>query len=125
MTNLPPDDYDTAAAVDDALSAVKARFDHADAPYDPDVLALIRAAEAMRATLYDGALPPAWADLFEALALLATHQNNDLSPFHCSHDQLTVMADPAAFTAEEIARLDALGFHVGDDSFYSWKYGSA
>lgn len=40
--------YDTAAAVDDALTAVKARFDHADAPYDPDVLGLIRAAETMR-----------------------------------------------------------------------------
>jgi hypothetical protein len=44
--------YDTAAAVDDALSAVKARFDHGDAPYDPDILALIRAAEAMREKLY-------------------------------------------------------------------------
>lgn len=45
-------DYTTAAAVDDALDAARARFDHAEAPYDPDVLALIRAAEAMRATLY-------------------------------------------------------------------------
>lgn len=46
--------YDTAEAVDDALSAAKARWDHGDAPYDPDVLALIRAAEAMRAALYGG-----------------------------------------------------------------------
>lgn len=50
--------YRTAAAVDAALTAVKARYDHADAPYDPDVLALIRVAEAMRATLYG----PAGAD---------------------------------------------------------------
>ncbi len=44
--------YDSAAAVDDALAAAKARYDHGDAPYDPDVLALIRAAETMRAKLY-------------------------------------------------------------------------
>ncbi len=44
--------YDTPAAVDDALSAAKARYDHAEAPYDPDVLGLIRAAEAMRENLY-------------------------------------------------------------------------
>ena len=44
--------YDTPGAIDDALSAVKARWDHGDAPYDPDVLAVIRAAEAMRAKLY-------------------------------------------------------------------------
>lgn len=44
--------YETAAAVDEALAAARARFDHAEAPYDPDVLSLIRAAEAMRAKLY-------------------------------------------------------------------------
>ncbi len=44
--------YETADAVDDALAAVKARWDHGDAPYDPDILALIRAAETMRAKLY-------------------------------------------------------------------------
>jgi hypothetical protein len=51
--------YGTAAAVGDALAAVKTRFDHGDAPYDPDVLGLIRAAEAMRAKLYgpDGGDP--------------------------------------------------------------------
>jgi hypothetical protein len=67
MVNLPPGaswedlpgdgadyvpSYDTAEDVDDALSAAKARFDHGDAPYDPDVLGLIRAAEAMREKLY-------------------------------------------------------------------------
>ena len=44
--------YDTAAAIDDALAAAKDRYDHAEAPYDPDVLALIRAAETMRVKLY-------------------------------------------------------------------------
>jgi hypothetical protein len=34
-----------------ALAAAKARFDHADAPHDPDVLALIRAAEAAQEEL--------------------------------------------------------------------------
>lgn len=48
----PAPKYDTAEAVDEALSAAKARYDHGDAPYDPDVLALIRAAETMHAKLY-------------------------------------------------------------------------
>jgi hypothetical protein len=34
--------------IDAAIAGAKARFDHADAPHDPDVLALIRAAEALR-----------------------------------------------------------------------------
>jgi hypothetical protein len=35
--------------VDAAIDGAKDRWDHAGAPYDPDVLALIRAAEQMRA----------------------------------------------------------------------------
>jgi hypothetical protein len=72
-------------------------------------------------------LPQAWADLLEALTLLAKHQNNDVSPFNCSHDTLTVMADPAAFTPKELARLDELGFIAnGDDEvFTSFRFGSA
>lgn len=31
-----------------ALTAAQARWDHAEAPYDPDILSLIRAAEAAR-----------------------------------------------------------------------------
>jgi hypothetical protein len=73
------------------------------------------------------AVPPAWADLLEGLALLATNQNNDISPFHCEHDTLTVMADPSAFTPEELARLDELGFHADppNDTFHSFRFGSA
>ncbi len=37
--------------VDAAISAAEARFDHGDAIYDPDVLALLRAAQYMRAQL--------------------------------------------------------------------------
>lgn len=72
-------------------------------------------------------LPAAWGDLIEGLTLLATHQNNDASPFHCEHDELTVMADPDAFTDEEIARLDQLGFHASylEEAFHSFRFGSA
>lgn len=71
--------------------------------------------------------PKAWADLLSGLTLLAAHQNNDISPFHCEHDTLTVMADPAAFTPEELARLDELGFfpHSDGDAFTSYRFGSA
>jgi hypothetical protein len=37
--------------IDSAIAGAKARFDHADAPHHPDVLALIRAAEAARQDL--------------------------------------------------------------------------
>jgi hypothetical protein len=72
-------------------------------------------------------MPPAWADLIEALTLLASRQNNAISPLHCQHDELTVMADPVAFTDEEIARLDELGFFPSGDalSFTSFRFGSA
>jgi hypothetical protein len=71
-------------------------------------------------------LPQAWRDLFEALTLLAKHQNNDINPFQCSHDALTVCADPADFTAEELARLDELGFLPQDEyeTFISHRFGS-
>lgn len=71
-------------------------------------------------------LPSAWKDLMEALTLLSQGQVNGLSPFHCEHDKLTVMADPARFTAEDIAHLEILGFHPDDDeTFYSFRFGSA
>lgn len=71
--------------------------------------------------------PKAWADLIEGLTLLAAHQSNDISPLHCEHDQLTVMADPADFTDDELARLDELGFCPDHDTatFTSSRFGSA
>jgi len=71
--------------------------------------------------------PQAWVDLLEGLAMLARHQSNDISPFHCEHDTLTVMSDPAKFTTDELARLDALGFHPGtyEETFTSFRFGSA
>ncbi len=72
-------------------------------------------------------LPKAWADLIEALTLLAKNQTNEISPFHCEHDELTVMADPSEFSPEELARLEELGFHAHEEycTFYSFRYGSA
>lgn len=72
-------------------------------------------------------MPEAWTDLIEALTLLAKHQNNEDSPLHCDHDMLTVMSDPRAFTPEELARLDELGFSADPPqlTFYSFRYGSA
>lgn len=72
-------------------------------------------------------VPQAWADLLEALTILARHHNNDVSPLHCGDDTLTVMADPATFTPNELARLDALGFFPSGDgeTFTSYRFGSA
>lgn len=72
-------------------------------------------------------LPKAWAHLLEALTLLAKGRSNDGGPFHCEHDELTVMADPADFTDAEIARLDELGFFPDHDeaTFKSFRFGSA
>lgn len=67
-----------------------------------------------------------WDDLFEALTLFRSSSPNVFSPFHCEHDELWVMADPADFTAEELERLDQLGFFVsGEGGFKSYRFGSA
>jgi len=68
--------------------------------------------------------PQPWKDLIEGLALLSKHAFNDY-PTHCEHDEMTIMATPAEFTPEEITKLDHLGFHVGQWTFYSFKFGSA
>lgn len=72
-------------------------------------------------------MPPAWAALLDGLALLATHQNNEYSPFHCEHDTLTVMAEPSHFTGAELAELEVLGFFPSGDgeTFTSFRFGSA
>lgn len=72
-------------------------------------------------------LPEAWRDLLEGLTILARHPGDEVSPFHCEHDVLAVMADPAEFTAQELARLDELGFlaREDDETFCSFRFGSA
>ncbi|NEW49369.1 hypothetical protein GV792_04835 [Nocardia cyriacigeorgica] len=78
-------------------------------------------------TLEDTTPPAAWTELIVALALLAKHQANEISPFHCEHDTLTVMADPEKFTPEELTQLDEWGFFPDEDGecFTSFRYGSA
>lgn len=113
------------AEVDAALAGAKDRFDHADAKYDPDVLALIRAAEQMRDRLFAD-MPPAWAELIEALTILAQHPTDPINPTHCDDDTLTVLADANSFDDAELDRLAVLGFGVTvNDAFSSFRFGSA
>lgn len=71
-------------------------------------------------------MPTAWAELIEGLTLLARHPADQVSPLHCEHDMLRVMADDGAFTSAELERLDALGFTADTDGgFYSFRFGSA
>jgi hypothetical protein len=71
-------------------------------------------------------MPSAWADLIEGLTLLAQHHTDPISPLHCSHDTLHVLADDKAFTDEELAHLERLGFLADKDGgFYSFRFGSA
>jgi hypothetical protein len=80
----------------------------------------------MRIDLPDD-LPANWETLFKGLALLSHHQNNENYPFNCSHDTLTVMADPSKFTTEELELLDEYGFSPDDEGlcFTSFRWGSA
>lgn len=73
------------------------------------------------------AVPKAWKDLAEAIEIFSKYAEGE-RPFHCEHDTLHVMADPAKYTKEELDRLYDLGFYVGEDDedqFYSFRYGSA
>jgi hypothetical protein len=47
-----PDEQRTLPQIDEALDGVRAKWDHGDAPYVPEILALIRAAESMRTQLF-------------------------------------------------------------------------
>lgn len=72
-------------------------------------------------------VPPAWGDLVVGLVMLARSQTNAISPLHCEHDQLTVMADRSNLTDEDVEKLSELGFEYdeGDETFYSFRFGSA
>jgi hypothetical protein len=71
--------------------------------------------------------PEAWADLLEAIALLAKHPSDDTCPVNCFNGRLEVMADPDEFTGAELARLEELSFRAGkyDGTFCSYRFGSA
>ncbi len=71
-------------------------------------------------------MPADWADLLEALNLLAKHPTIGSSPFNCTHDMLLVTADDTKFTDAELDRLAYLGFDVDrDGGFRSFRFGSA
>ncbi len=71
-------------------------------------------------------MPQSWADLLEALTLLAQHPTPDTDPFVCVHDELYVTADATKFTDAELDRLAQLGFDVNrDGGFRSYRFGSA
>jgi len=82
-----------------------------------------RAVDVLRANI-----PETWADLIEALVIMAPppegRPGSDL-PTHCGHDVLTVMTDPVWYTATEIERLEELGFNAEDGVFSSSRFGSA
>lgn len=67
--------------------------------------------------------------LIQALQILLKYGNPDY-PTHCEHDILTICGiEPSDVSEEDIAKLDELGFFVGDEygeeAFHSYKYGSA
>jgi hypothetical protein len=66
-------------------------------------------------------------DLIKALQLMRSKLTEDIrNPTHCEHDELTVMVDPALFTAEELQQLNEWGFNdYGDGVFQSFRFGSA
>ena len=67
-------------------------------------------------------------DLIEAL-LIFIHYNDVDYPTHCEHDIMYIMGvDPKDVSAEDIVKLDKLGFFVSKEDgggFISFKFGSA
>lgn len=65
-------------------------------------------------------------DLIEALTILRKYGNPSY-PTHCEHDVLIIVGiDQSQVSNEDIARLDRLGFFIGEyDAFQSYKFGSA
>lgn len=66
-------------------------------------------------------------DLIEALTILLAY-GDPYNPTHCEHDCLWICGiSPSDVTEEDKEKLDKLGFFVdeSDDSFKSYRYGSA
>lgn len=75
-----------------------------------------------------------WDALIEACQIFKQYgSERAVSPLHCEHDVLYVCdsIDPAQVSAEHKARLEELGFDIGDpqggdeSGFYSYRFGSA
>lgn len=67
------------------------------------------------------------SELIEALDIFKSY-GDKLWPTHCEHDVLLVTVDPEVVSDKDKARLDALGFFVGEEypeCFTSFRFGSA
>lgn len=70
-------------------------------------------------------------DLIEALTIFLKYGNPD-NPTHCEHDvmQICLDIDPKEVSAEDLKRLQKLGFHATDEDddydggFISYRFGS-
>lgn len=73
-------------------------------------------------------LPPAgWEQLIAAFRIFQTYNPGARWPTHCEHDVMWVACSPGDVSKEDVALLDALGFHAGPhmEGFKSYQYGSA
>ena len=65
------------------------------------------------------------SDLILALQIFRKYADPDC-PTHCEHDQMDIMdVDPDVVSDKDKADLETLGFEVGNDQFYSFRFGSA
>lgn len=64
-------------------------------------------------------------DLIEALTILLKY-GDPRNPTHCEHDVLRVDVNAELVSAEDLARLEKLGFFVDEEhgKFMSYRYGS-
>ena len=65
-------------------------------------------------------------DLIEALQIFRKYGNPE-NPTNCSHDELFVDINPDLVSLEDTAKLDDLGFFVGEEyeeGFSSSRFGS-
>ncbi len=66
-------------------------------------------------------------DLIEALTIFLKY-GNPYSPTHCEHDVMLVMIDPEDVSAEDVEKLEALGFSASEEyecCFVSYRFGAA
>ncbi len=63
-------------------------------------------------------------DLIKALQIFRKYTDTKY-PTHCEHDVLYIMCDPEKVSAKDKMTLDELGFFVSEDTFQSFRYGSA
>jgi len=64
-------------------------------------------------------------DLIKALQILLKYGNPE-NPTNCAHDELFICGiDPESISEEDKAKLEGLGFMIGDEEISSFRYGSA